>query len=78
MAKETPYAVKQIRHIHRRDRSVVAKSRGQEIAIAIVRAILHQRGADAVRGAAVYLPLDDPGLIARPQSSTQAYARIFG
>src|SRR6266403_5430249 len=55
-------AIQQIGHVHRSDRSIVAESRGQQIAIAVVRAILHQRGADAMRGAAVYLPFHDPGI----------------
>ena len=54
-------AIEKVRHIHRGNRRVVAERRGEQVAVGIVGAILHERGANPVSGAAVHLSFDDHG-----------------
>src|SRR5713226_8592424 len=52
-------SVEQVGHIDGGNRRVIAESGGEQIAVAIVSAIFHQRGPDSVGGRAVDLALDD-------------------
>src|SRR5216684_3727576 len=52
-------SVEQVGHIDGGNRRVVTEGGGEQIAVAIVSAIFHQRGPDSVGGRAVDLALDD-------------------
>src|SRR5260370_17400486 len=52
-------SVEQVGHIDGGNRRGVAEGGGEQIAVAIVSAIFHQRGPDSVGGIAVDLALDD-------------------